>query len=154
MSSKLIDYIDYAMVWGQSVKHAPQRVGLSHMLEDEDVIQIVKKRGTVKELDPHNQSSESSRSVGQLVSQSVKELDPHNQSNQSVGRSVSQSVSQRARLPLLARVPPLTSTCTCTCTCTRECSRAAGLGRCVVHAARDPNKSRQQAKKAKAKLKT
>jgi len=57
VSSKLIDYFDYAMVWGQSVKHAPQRVGLSHMLEDEDVIQIVKKRGTVKELDPHNQST-------------------------------------------------------------------------------------------------
>ena len=50
----LITSFDYAMVWGTSVKHTPQRVGLSHQLDDEDVIQIVKKRN-VKELDPNNQ---------------------------------------------------------------------------------------------------
>jgi len=33
----------YALVWGTSTKHNPQRVGLAHVLEDEDVIQIVKK---------------------------------------------------------------------------------------------------------------
>lgn len=33
----------YALVWGQSTKHDPQRVGMSHDLEDEDVIQIVTK---------------------------------------------------------------------------------------------------------------
>lgn len=33
----------HALVWGQSVKHQPQRVGKDHLLEDEDVIQIVKK---------------------------------------------------------------------------------------------------------------
>lgn len=33
----------YAWVWGSSVKHQPQKVGISHVLHDEDVIQIVKK---------------------------------------------------------------------------------------------------------------
>lgn len=32
----------YAWVWGSSVKHQPQRVGIHHILCDEDVIQIVK----------------------------------------------------------------------------------------------------------------
>lgn len=33
----------YALVWGRSTKHDPQRVGLSHELCDEDIIQIVTK---------------------------------------------------------------------------------------------------------------
>ena len=33
----------YAWVWGSSVKHNPGRVGKAHVLQDEDVIQIVKK---------------------------------------------------------------------------------------------------------------
>ncbi|XP_070571723.1 developmentally-regulated GTP-binding protein 1 isoform X2 [Ptychodera flava] len=33
----------YALVWGSSVKHNPQKVGKEHTLDDEDVIQIVKK---------------------------------------------------------------------------------------------------------------
>ena len=32
----------YAWVWGSSVKHQPQKVGLTHELDDEDVVQIVK----------------------------------------------------------------------------------------------------------------
>jgi ribosome-interacting GTPase 1 len=32
-----------ALVWGSSVKHNPQKVGKEHLLEDEDVIQIIKK---------------------------------------------------------------------------------------------------------------
>ncbi|GFR43129.1 hypothetical protein Agub_g4142 [Astrephomene gubernaculifera] len=33
----------YALVWGASVKHRPQRVGRDHVLQDEDIVQIVKK---------------------------------------------------------------------------------------------------------------
>jgi small GTP-binding protein len=33
----------YALVWGSSVKHNPQRVGKDHELTDEDVVQIIKK---------------------------------------------------------------------------------------------------------------
>ena len=33
----------YALVWGRSTKHNPQRVGLSHLIEDEDVVQIFKR---------------------------------------------------------------------------------------------------------------
>jgi ribosome-interacting GTPase 1 len=30
----------YALVWGTSAKHSPQRVGLVHQLADEDVVQV------------------------------------------------------------------------------------------------------------------
>ncbi|KAK2194496.1 bifunctional OBG-type guanine nucleotide-binding (G) domain/GTP binding domain/Beta-grasp domain superfamily/TGS/Developmentally regulated GTP-binding protein/Small GTP-binding protein domain/GTP1-OBG [Babesia duncani] len=40
----LINEFKFAYVWGLSVKHNPQKVGLSHELEDEDVIQVIKKR--------------------------------------------------------------------------------------------------------------
>jgi len=32
-----------ALVWGSSVKHNPQRVGKDHILNDEDVVQVIKK---------------------------------------------------------------------------------------------------------------
>ncbi|KAJ3398636.1 hypothetical protein HDV05_002395, partial [Chytridiales sp. JEL 0842] len=40
----LADEFNFAVVWGQSTKHSPQRVGGTHVVEDEDVIQIIKKR--------------------------------------------------------------------------------------------------------------
>jgi small GTP-binding protein len=36
----LAEEFKYALVWGTSVKHRPQRVGLTHIMEDEDVIQV------------------------------------------------------------------------------------------------------------------
>eukprot|EP00745_Piridium_sociabile_P020358 TRINITY_DN3133_c0_g1_i1.p1 TRINITY_DN3133_c0_g1~~TRINITY_DN3133_c0_g1_i1.p1 ORF type:complete len:209 (+),score=27.33 TRINITY_DN3133_c0_g1_i1:565-1191(+) len=33
----------YALVWGRSSKHSPQRVGIAHVLRDQDVLQIVKR---------------------------------------------------------------------------------------------------------------
>lgn len=39
----LAKQLRYALVWGASVKHRPQRVGLNHVLADEDIVQLVKK---------------------------------------------------------------------------------------------------------------
>lgn len=39
----LVDQFKYALVWGASAKHTPQRVGLKHRLLDEDVIYLSKK---------------------------------------------------------------------------------------------------------------
>jgi hypothetical protein len=38
---------NYSLIWGTSAKHAPQRCGLGHHLNDQDVVQIVTK--TVKQ---------------------------------------------------------------------------------------------------------
>lgn len=40
---KIMEQFKYAVVWGSSVKHNPQRVGKDHILADEDVVQIVKR---------------------------------------------------------------------------------------------------------------
>jgi small GTP-binding protein len=39
----IMSQFKYAMVWGTSVKHQPMKVGKDHVLDDEDIIQIVKK---------------------------------------------------------------------------------------------------------------
>lgn len=39
----LIKQLKYALVWGSSVKHRPQKVGKDHELHDEDIVQLVKK---------------------------------------------------------------------------------------------------------------
>lgn len=36
-------WLKHALVWGTSVKYNPQKVGKDHILEDEDVVQIVRK---------------------------------------------------------------------------------------------------------------
>lgn len=40
----LLKDIKYVLVWGTSAKHYPQRCGTQHVLQDEDVVQIVKKK--------------------------------------------------------------------------------------------------------------
>lgn len=47
ISSEMLREFNYALVWGTSAKHSPQRCGLSHRLDDEDVVQIVSK--TIKQ---------------------------------------------------------------------------------------------------------
>ena len=39
----MIKSFKHAIVYGASAKHRPQTVGKDHILEDEDVVQIVKK---------------------------------------------------------------------------------------------------------------
>ncbi|KAH9601891.1 GTP binding protein [Trypanosoma melophagium] len=39
----IVSRFKYALVWGTSAKHQPQRVGIAHRLEDEDVLQIMLK---------------------------------------------------------------------------------------------------------------
>lgn len=43
LHKQLVKDMKYAMVWGTSVRHNPQKVGKDHQLNDEDVVQIVKK---------------------------------------------------------------------------------------------------------------
>jgi hypothetical protein len=40
----LAKQLAYALVWGTSSKHYPQRCGASHVIDDEDVVQLVKKK--------------------------------------------------------------------------------------------------------------
>jgi uncharacterized protein len=47
ISSELLRDFNYALVWGSSAKHLPQRCGVLHGLHDQDVVQIVTK--TVKQ---------------------------------------------------------------------------------------------------------
>lgn len=39
--------LKYALVWGRSSKHNPQRCGVAHELADEDVVQLVKKKNVI-----------------------------------------------------------------------------------------------------------
>jgi hypothetical protein len=43
VSKELLEVFNFALVWGRSTKFNPQRVGLSHVLMDEDVFQVVPK---------------------------------------------------------------------------------------------------------------
>lgn len=43
VSTQMLRDFNFALVWGKSAKHSPQRCGLNHELADEDVVQIVTK---------------------------------------------------------------------------------------------------------------
>jgi len=43
VSTQMLRDFNFAMVWGKSAKHSPQRCGVNHSLRDEDVVQIVTK---------------------------------------------------------------------------------------------------------------
>lgn len=43
LHKSIINNFKYALVWGSSAKHTPQKVGRDHLLADEDIIQLVKK---------------------------------------------------------------------------------------------------------------
>lgn len=43
LHKSILSEFKYALVWGSSVKHNPQKVGKDHQLHDEDIVQIVKK---------------------------------------------------------------------------------------------------------------
>lgn len=46
-----MDTFKYGMVWGTSTKHSPQHVGLTHPLDDEDVVCIITKSATEQKSD-------------------------------------------------------------------------------------------------------
>jgi small GTP-binding protein len=46
VSADMLKYFNYCLVWGTSTKYSPQRVGLTHVLQDRDVLQVVTKTVT------------------------------------------------------------------------------------------------------------
>jgi len=64
ISRDLLAKFNFALVWGRSTKYNPQRVGLTHVLQDEDVIQIMQKTLTqqqqskdyIHQVNAHNQA--------------------------------------------------------------------------------------------------
>jgi ribosome-interacting GTPase 1 len=43
VSTQMLRDFNFALVWGKSAKHSPQRCGINHELKDEDVVQVVTK---------------------------------------------------------------------------------------------------------------
>jgi len=57
VSSHMLRDFNFALVWGKSAKHSPQRCGLSHPLQDEDVVQIVTKTNSQQAQDKNYQNT-------------------------------------------------------------------------------------------------
>ena len=56
VSSHMLRDFAFALVWGKSAKHAPQRCGLQHGLDDEDVVQVMTKTVAQQKKDKNYQS--------------------------------------------------------------------------------------------------
>mmetsp|Transcript_12209 Transcript_12209/g.24224 ORF Transcript_12209/g.24224 Transcript_12209/m.24224 type:complete len:417 (+) Transcript_12209:177-1427(+) len=56
VSSHMRRDFNFAMVWGRSAKHAPQRCGIAHNLKDQDVVQVVTKTAKQMKTDKKYQS--------------------------------------------------------------------------------------------------
>ena len=56
ISSQMLRDFNFAMVWGTSAKHSPQRCGLRHQLDDQDVVQIVTKTNVQQRQDKKYQA--------------------------------------------------------------------------------------------------
>ena len=56
VSSQMLRDFNFALVWGTSTKHSPQRCGVEHQLDDEDVVQIVTKTNSQQRQDKNYQS--------------------------------------------------------------------------------------------------
>lgn len=56
VSTQMLRDFNFALVWGQSAKHSPQRCGIGHQLADEDVVQIVTKTNSQMRQDKNYQA--------------------------------------------------------------------------------------------------
>mmetsp|Transcript_4832 Transcript_4832/g.8485 ORF Transcript_4832/g.8485 Transcript_4832/m.8485 type:complete len:421 (-) Transcript_4832:46-1308(-) len=56
VSTQMLRDFNFALVWGKSAKHSPQRCGILHSLADEDVVQIVTKTNAQQRQDKNYQS--------------------------------------------------------------------------------------------------
>mmetsp|Transcript_2436 Transcript_2436/g.3572 ORF Transcript_2436/g.3572 Transcript_2436/m.3572 type:complete len:419 (-) Transcript_2436:106-1362(-) len=55
VSTQMARDFNYALVWGRSAKHSPQRCGINHDLLDQDVVQIVTKTNNQQKQDKNYQ---------------------------------------------------------------------------------------------------
>lgn len=56
VSSQMLRDFAFAMVWGVSAKHSPMRCGISHQLEDQDVVQVMTKTAAQQKNDKNYQA--------------------------------------------------------------------------------------------------
>jgi len=55
VSSQMLRDFNFALVWGKSAKHSPQRCGVGHLLMDGDVIQVMTKTNSQQKQDKNYQ---------------------------------------------------------------------------------------------------